>query len=580
MTDSYNIQLIDNVGLCLTPSAKAAQFMKAKMLVFVPWMKPFAERGGAGLRACQLRAELHPIQSRGPELASKHAESVFVLVKGEWLLERDKIRRKVDPNLDSREVNAFQHLLASMPQTQGTNPGGFIAMAACDFKRAALETLDSGTLLRRMYRNVIGTTGGHYPKREGMIAALERLGQAHNVAMPTPITEPAPAPTPESTPTMEDDDMDVDVSNLSIGQLSDLAQKAAKAEKAKMTMMKSVQDAKQATTEANAEVARLTKQLESAQLYNAPAPVAVSSPDGKTIEVMGTTLPVWGCEDAPKADDRYDLTAWRAQLKVSDETFEANAAEVAKAIIDGDSVRLIGPPSVGKTSGIKQVAALTGAKFFLVQCGEGATDLSLIGCQTVAEGTMSWQDGSITSAVRWASNNPGVLTLIVLDEVDHLMPEVQSLMHGVLEGGALQYDGTKELQVPDNVRFVATANTSGFGDITGRHASAKVSDTAFVSRWNVTYDVTYLPPEAEAKVLARAGADPAQAEAAVKVANESRVEGSSLTQPIVLRQLLSWARGCGAGEDPKKAWAFRVLSGMPEHDRPACWEITKLQFDW
>ena len=192
---------------------------------------------------------------------------------------------------------------------------------------------------------------------------------------------------------------------------------------------------------------------------------------------------------------------------------------------------------------------------------------------------MVWQDGSITAAVRWATNNPDVITLVILDEVDHLQPEVQSLLHGVLEGDLLQFNGD-ELRMPPNVRFVATANTSGYGDISGRHSAAKVSDSAFTSRWSVTYEVTHLPPEAEERVLIKAGAPAGLAAHAVAVANETRVEGASVSQPIVLRQLLAWASGCRSSDDPKHAWGWRVLANMPEHDRPAVWELTKLKFGW
>jgi len=303
--------------------------------------------------------------------------------------------------------------------------------------------------------------------------------------------------------------------------------------------------------------------------------------EGDTCTVLGVTLPRVSGDHGPTPTPGYDLKAWRAQMKITDLTAKANAAQVAKAIFDGDSVRLVGPPSVGKTSGIREVCALTGAKFFLVPCGEGATDLSLIAERTIAaDRSMQWVDGHVTKAVRWAIDHPDVLVVCVLDEVDHLPAEVQSLMHSVLEGGELVVNPSETLLVPPNMRFTCTANTSGAGDMTGRHQAAKVSDTAFTSRWNATFTVTYLPKAAEIKVLVAAGCSPDDAKAAVEAAKDTRTEGASVSQPIVLRQLLAFARGCGRGEDVQFSWCWRVLASMPEHDRPAMREITKLKFGW
>tara|TARA_R100001510_G_scaffold32925_2_gene29420 strand:+ start:1049 stop:2842 length:1794 start_codon:yes stop_codon:yes gene_type:complete len=330
----------------------------------------------------------------------------------------------------------------------------------------------------------------------------------------------------------------------------------------------------------DAAIAERDEAIKRAEMVQPVAPAVTSNGDG-TIEILGVNLPTWSGGHGPAAKPGYDLSAWQAVMQVADFKVEANAAQVAKTILDGESVRLVGPPSVGKTSGISEIAAATGAKFFLIPCGEGATDLSLISERTIAsDKSFQWTDGHVTAAVRWAIDNPDTMVLAVLDEVDHLPAEVQSLLHSVLEGGTLVVNPEETLTVPSNVRWVATANTTGFGDMTGRHASAKVSDTAFTSRWNATFTVAYLPPEAEARVLVAAGADPSLAEKAVSLANQTRVDGASVSQPIVLRQLMAWARSCHAGNDPKWAWGWTVLGSMPEHDRLATRELTSHNLGW
>ena len=126
--------------------------------------------------------------------------------------------------------------------------------------------------------------------------------------------------------------------------------------------------------------------------------------------------------------------------------------------------------------------------------------------------------------------------------------------------------------------FEALPSTSVNGP--GHHASAKVSDTAFTSRWNATYTVAYLPAEAETRLLVNAGAPVEEAERAVRCAGMTRSDAASVTQPVVLRQLLAWARACGRGTDPKSAWAWRVMTSTPDHDRPALRELTRTCFDW
>lgn len=469
----------------------------------------------------------------------------------------------------------------------------------------AVAKMASGTVRRKTFSQIFGVRGVQYPPSETMINSLSQhpvptdwnaspwfdsvlkdvpaisakgddalaSAMANQPAPATPAT-PDPAPAPAST---------FDPDAMTHRDLVDLARKGHEAD-ATIARIQSHRNrdavrADEAEEARDAAIAERDAAIARANL-SAPVKVQVVKGDG-TVEVDGVTLPTFDGGHGPSRIDGYDLSAWRASLDINGWTATASAPEVARSIMAGDSVRLIGPPSVGKTSGIREVCALTGARFVLVPCGEGATDLSLIAERVIDEGgKFAWRDGHITAAVRWAIAHPDTLTIVVLDEVDHLNPEVQSLLHGVLEGGTLCVNPEETLRVPDTVRFVATANTSGSGDVTGHHASAKVSDTAFTSRWNATYTVAYLPADAETRLLVNAGAPAQEAESAVKVAGMTRTEGASVTQPIVLRQLLAWARACGRGEDPRSAWAWRIMTAMPEHDRPALVELTRAAFGW
>lgn len=593
---------------------------------FRTWMKPITKalaKGGdplaiaAAAEACRIYVDIYDAKTPPNKWSRKTLVASYRLDKGMHAV-LDSAKDTYTPAAQNViEWFANRVFVGSEPAetTEWERLLGIVNACATNPKFVA--SLPSVPLLRSLYRTCVGMTGTTYPSKDDMVSRLALLRdlpcfcwskndsaflrQMPRVILDGVTSEPVPVHEgPEVLQTAHDELRDgpdpaklVDVDSLTNTELVELARESANAQNRYDALREGFENAiartakyeeayaaaDSAATDACSEVARLQGEIDAFKRVTVQANPAKVSADGTTVDVLGVTLPRYGCDAAPVIDEGYDLSGWRAAMTVGGTLFEANAAQVAKAIIDGDSVRLIGPPSVGKTSGIRQVAAQCGARFFLIQCGEGANDLTLIGQHTVSEGNMVWQDGSITAAVRWATLNPDFLTLVILDEVDHLQPEVQSLLHGVLEGDLLQFNG-EELQVPSNVRFVATANTSGFGDTTGRHSAAKVSDSAFTSRWNVTFDVTYLPPEAEERVLIKAGAPVALAAHAVAVANETRVEGASVSQPIVLRQLLAWSRGCLNQEDPQWAFAWRVLAQMPEHDRPAVWELAKLKFGW
>ena len=462
--------------------------------------------------------------------------------------------------------------------------------------------------LRACYAQIAGgVTGAKYPSSKEIRAQFARTVRLKDVASNYPrlarinvasvipridghvSASPAVAgPTTPLPPVVVLDDppslVEFDADSMTHRQIIDLARKGHDAAALVADRDRAVSAAVDLATTATAERDEAIAERDAAE-KRAAMVAPVSSPitdngDG-TVEVLGVKLPTWSGGHGPAAKAGYDLTAWQAVLTVADFEVRANAAQVAKTIYGGEKVRLVGPPAVGKTSGISEICSATGAKFWLIPCGEGATDLSLIAERTIGKDkSFQWTDGHVTAAIRWAIANPDSMVVAVLDESDHLDAGVQSLLHSVLEGGTLVVNPEETLVVPPNIRWVATANTSGFGDTTGRHSAAKVSDTAFTSRWNATFTVAYLPPDAECRVLVSAGADPDIAAKAVAVANSTRGDQSPVSQPIVLRQLLAWARSCHAGNEPKWAWGWTVLGSMPEHDRLACRELTSHHLGW
>ena len=555
----------------------------------------------------RIYANAYPVGTPASRMSSKKAVATVYLYRGQnGQIHAGNAGVDTDADRDAL-LRWFEGYVVAGPWTEGAPFSEIdwrLMVRHCNGVGNApvVESMAAATVRRRTYSQVFGVKGTQYPPTEDM---NRQLSAGNSVFAMTPWTtesfdsaphisvgrdesevttiEPGPVEPAPAQPAPAGDTGTFDPDAMTHRDLVDLARKGHDAvdeiSRIQRHRDRAIASRDNAENARDAAIAERDEAIKRASM-TAPATTEVVTGDG-TVEVEGVTLPTFEGDHGPARLDGYDLAAWQAKVSIGDFEATASAPQVAASIIAGDSVRLVGPPSVGKTSGIREVCAITGAKFFLVPCGEGATDLSLIAERVIDNGgQFVWRDGHITQAVRWAIDHPETLCICVLDEVDHLVPEVQSLLHGVLEGGTLCVNPEETLSIPSNMRFVATANTSGLGDVTGHHASAKVSDTAFTSRWNATYTVAYLPPEAETRLLVNAGAPVTEAEQAVRCATMTRTEGATVTQPVVLRQLLAWARACGRGEDPRSAWAWRVMTSTPEHDRPALRELTRTCFNW
>ena len=159
-------------------------------------------------------------------------------------------------------------------------------------------------------------------------------------------------------------DASFDADSMTHGQIIDLARKGHDAAVALADRDRAVSAAVDLATTATAERDTAIEERDAAEKRaKMVAPVATPITDNGdgTIEILGVNLPTWSGGHGPAAKPGYDLSAWQAVMQVADFKVEANAAQVAKTILDGESVRLVGPPSVGKTSGISEIAAATGA---------------------------------------------------------------------------------------------------------------------------------------------------------------------------------------------------------------------------
>ena len=200
----------------------------------------------------------------------------------------------------------------------------------------------------------------------------------------------------------------------------------------------------------------------------------------------------------------------------------------------------------------------------------------------IIDGSQQFVPGEISRALIDAADDPDTPYFVVLDEFDHAPAEVQSELHGVVEGRAFVMPNGETVPNHGNVRFIVTRNTTGHGDLNGRHSAANVSDSAFNSRISTAFMVDYMLPEHEETLLCILGLKNDEAKNVVKFANKTRDsvamvdEGKSydgMSEPVCLRHLMAYARMRAMGRPIDKSLAMTIISQLPQRDRSVANEL-------
>jgi hypothetical protein len=325
------------------------------------------------------------------------------------------------------------------------------------------------------------------------------------------------------------------------------------------------------------------KRAQLAASIQASRPIALPSSPG-TVMVMGEDIPFFASPNAPAAIDNYSLEFWSASMRVGQgaDNVKFNAVDFMNAVLGDPVVSLIGAPGTGKTTICRQSAHVMGIPCTVVQFTRDKPIEQLIGVDKIRGGQQVFVDGEITVAMRAAEASPDIPHLIVFDEFDHAPSEVQSDFHGVVEGRDYTLPNGEVIKNCGNLRFVLTRNTSGHGDVSGRHASANISDSAFNSRIKSTFIVDYMDPTHEQVLLTTYGLDVQEAEQVVAFANATRRSVESvdsgesfdgMSEPVCLRHLIGYASTRARGVGKKKALAQCIIAALPQADRRVANEL-------
>lgn len=169
--------------------------------------------------------------------------------------------------------------------------------------------------------------------------------------------------------------------------------------------------------------------------------------------------------------------------------------EVILWFIHGDEPLYIsGPTGCGKTSGVKQIAAMLNYPVFEITGHNRLETPELVGHFALRDGSTVWVDGPLTMAMRTGG-------LFLLNEIDLLDPSTATGFNSVLDGSPLCISDTAEVVEPaPGFRFVGTANTNGSGDNAGVYVGTLRQNAAFQNRF-LHVEADYLPQDAEGLLL-------------------------------------------------------------------------------
>lgn len=262
--------------------------------------------------------------------------------------------------------------------------------------------------------------------------------------------------------------------------------------------------------------------------------------------------------------------------------------DMAIAIKRGRSTWLWGPPGGGKDAAVSALCAMTRRPSLLFTIVQGADITSWKFSRSFDSDGTFWEEGILLRALRdgyLAPNGERVPFLIVLSDIDRATRQQIEELRQVLDSIQGRITGpTGEVWpvVPGTV-IVATANSSGAGDTTGRCISANPIDASILDRFERKIRFHRIDPRDEEPILK--AKFPMLAERApqaistmlrASVAVREAVEKEEIYCEWSHRTICAWA---GAAEDLLETiWTSKdvtklvrravrvVLDGLPDLD--------------
>ena len=235
---------------------------------------------------------------------------------------------------------------------------------------------------------------------------------------------------------------------------------------------------------------------EVAETGSAPAPkattVARAVAEAKVTPVVGTTA-IAATLLAATGGDRADLIPSRVDEYVPFGNFK-DLECIIRAAMPKTNCWISGLSGNGKTMMVEQVCAKLKRECIRVQITNLTDEDDLVGGFRLVNGETVWQDGPVILALQRGA-------VLLLDEIDYGTSKL-SCLQSVLEGNGVFIKQTNRKVVPaKGFIVIATANTKGQGDDTGKFIGTNGMNEAFLERFGVTMWQPYAPGATEKKIL-------------------------------------------------------------------------------
>lgn len=240
----------------------------------------------------------------------------------------------------------------------------------------------------------------------------------------------------------------------------------------------------------------------------------------------------------------------------------------------GRNIWLYGPAGTGKSSFAEQLAARTGRPFCLIPCDDTTEAPELVGMTVPHQGSVRWQDGVLTAAMRI----PG--TIILVDEPTVARPGALMVLQSVLASGLLSVKETGEVvRAAPGVRFLVADNTNGTGGGAAEgYEGTRRLNRATLDRFSLHLKLDFMPPDAEAAALVAHTSCTAEL-AALLVSCAVLTRAAKVSHSLGLRRLIAWAEALTDGLEARYAFETAVLNSATRDDREPIEQACALGLD-
>lgn len=181
-------------------------------------------------------------------------------------------------------------------------------------------------------------------------------------------------------------------------------------------------------------------------------------------------------------------------------------SNVLMSLAFGRSVYVYGPPGTGKDAIFSWWSAYTRKPGLLVAINPNMDVSSLLFTRGFEKDGTCWEEGEVLRFLRDGYVTPSgnrIPGILVLSDIDRATPSQAEVLRMILDSteGRIPGPNGKLYPVLPGTIIVATANSSGAGDITGRCVSSRPLDSSILDRFNRKFRFSRMSEEDESVIL-------------------------------------------------------------------------------